>query len=268
MYSAVRTVVKENIDNWPRTLRLAIYEFKSQFNNTWLGVVWSFLNPILQLSVLQIVFSIGLRGGAPVDGFPFILWMTVGFMPWIFMSSLLTGTAQVFHRYRGVISNVAMPLSIIPVKTIIAAFFQHCMSMLIVVAIFLATGNWFTPSVVFLLYYAFAALCFFVGYSLIVSTLQILYADFHRFLNHIVRFCFFMTPIVWTFDRLTPAQAQILRLVPFGYIIEGYRAAILYNAGPMSHWRYGIYFWALTIIMFMLGCVLHCRFRKKFIDLL
>ena len=268
MRDAIRTVVKENVENWPRTVRLAVYEFKSQFKATWLGVAWSFLNPIMQITVLHIVFSIGIRGGAPVDGFPFLLWMTVGLMPWMFMNNLLIGTAQVFHRYKGVISSVAMPLSIIPVKTIIAGFFQHCLSMLIVVAIFLGTGHWFSPSVVFLLYYAFAAICFFVGYSLVVSTLQVLYADFQRFLNHVVRFLFFMTPVVWTFDRLTHTQAQIMRLVPFGYIIEGYRHALLYNNSPIAHWRYGIYFWFLTVILFLLGCVLHYKFRKKFIDLL
>lgn len=268
MFDSIKIVVKENIKDWRRTIRLANFEFRSQNNGTWLGFLWNFLNPILQIAVYWLVFAIGLNRGSPRDGYSYIIWMVVGIIPWFFINNALMATAMSFYKYNGIISHMFIPLSIIPVKTVISEFIEHCWAMLVVLCLFFASGYRLTFNAVYLIYYAFSAVAFLIGYSLIVSAVTVLYLDFQKLLSSFVRLLFFITPIVWTHDTLPENLKFILRLNPLGYIIEGYRGSILYGNDLTANWKYGLYYWGVTIVLFVLGCSIHCKFRRKFIDML
>lgn len=87
-------------------------------------------------------------------------------------------------------------------------------------------------------------------------------------MNSVVRLLFYVTPIVWVQDRLPENLVFILKLNPFAYIIDGYRESILYGHNLMWHWKQGCYFWAIAIVIFVLGCNIHMKFREQFIDLI
>ena len=59
-----------------------------------------------------------------------------------------------------------------------------------------------------------------------------------------------------------------MKLNPFAYILDGYRDAILYGRDFAANLDAALIFWAITIVMFLVSCVVHMRFRHKFIDLL
>ena len=268
MFDSMKTVINENVKDWRRTVRLANFEFRSQNNGKWLGFLWNFLNPLLQIAVYWFVFAIGLNRGAPRDGYSYIVWMIVGIMPWFFINGALMSTAMSFYRYNGIISHMYIPLSIIPVKTVISEFIEHCWTMLVVFVIFFASGYKLTVNSLYLIYYMISAIAFFIGYSLIVSAITVLYLDFQNLLSSFVRLLFFITPILWSHDTLSPTMKIVLRLNPLGYIIEGYRGSILYGNDLLANWKYGLYFWALTLVLFVVGSSVHCKFRRKFIDML
>lgn len=59
-------VIKENIVNFYRVISISKYEIMADVRDTKLGIIWNFLNPIIQLFTFWIVFGIGLRGGKSV----------------------------------------------------------------------------------------------------------------------------------------------------------------------------------------------------------
>jgi len=268
MLDSVKIVARENMNNWRRTLRLANFEFRVQNKGKLFGIVWNIMNPALQIAVYWLVFAIGLNRGAPQHGYSYIVWLITGTMPWFFLNNALMSTAMSFYKYNGIISHMYIPLSIIPVKTVMAEFIEHCWAMLVVFIIFLASGYSLTFKALYLLYYAFAAVAFLIGYSLIVSAITVLFLDFQNLLSSFVRLLFFITPILWSHDSLPGKLKFALRLNPLGYIIEGYRGSMLFNNDLLANWKYGIYFWVVTIFLFVAGSGIHCKFRRKFIDIL
>ena len=61
----------------------------------------------------------------------------------------------------------------------------------------------------------------------------------------------------------------ILKLNPLYYLIEGYRASLFGTEWYLvTHWQYTVYFWILVIVMFIVGAILHVKFRRHFIDYL
>lgn len=83
-------VLKEQLDNRHLIFRLAAYELKSKYQMHYLGMLWQFLNPVLQISVFWFVFGIGIREGAPVGDTPFFVWLVLGLVPWFYISATVT----------------------------------------------------------------------------------------------------------------------------------------------------------------------------------
>lgn len=268
MLNNIKIVIKENFDNRYRTIRLANYELKSQNNGTYFGFFWNFLNPALQIFVYWFVFAIGLKAAAPQGDYPYLIWMVVGIMPWFYISVALLSSANSIYSYSGVLKRMYIPLSIVPVKTILSALIGHLLAMIVVFVVIFASGYSISVYTVQLPYFVLCSFIFLLGFSLFASSVTVVFRDFQKILSSIVRLLFYITPIVWNQDNLPENLRFILKLNPFSYIIDGYRDSILYGRGLEWHWKQGIYFWIVTLVLFIVGCNVHMKFRKKFIDLI
>lgn len=268
MFESVKTVLQENYKNRDRLFRLAFYELKAVNSGTVLGFLWNFLNPAFQILVYWFVFSVGLNTAAPRGNYPYIIWMITGIIPWFYISSALMSSTTSIYNYSDVLKRMYLPLSIVPVKTVLSSFFSHCGAMAVVFSIFLLLGYRLRLGVLWIFYFALCSVVFLTGYSLLASAITVLFKDFQKIMSSVVRLLFYISPVVWVQENLPEKVQFILKLNPLSYIINGYRDSILYGSSLDVHWKQGIYFWSATLVLFVLGCCTHMRFRKKFLDLI
>ena len=78
----------------------------------------------------------------------------------------------------------------------------------------------------------------------------------------------YVSSVIWSIDGLSPKLRMVMRLNPLTYIIQGYRDSMLYQGFPHEHWLHGIYFWCFTLALFAVGSMVHCRLRRRFIDVI
>lgn len=268
MWNNVKIVVSENLENRYRLLRLANYELQKQNNETVFGFLWNFLNPALQIFVYWFVFAIGLKSSPPQGDYPYIIWMIVGIIPWLYISTAMMSTMTSILAYGAVLKRMRFPMAIVPVKSVLSAFIGHVWSMLVVVGVILLSGYQISSYFLQTLYYAFCSVVLLIGYSLLTSAVNVVFRDFQKLMTSVIRLLFYLTPVVWVQDRLPGHLVFILKLNPFAYIIDGYRDSLLYGRNLMWHWKQGCYFWTITVLLFVVGCNIHMKFRKKFIDLI
>lgn len=268
MFDAVKTVLSENWINRKRMLRLANYELRAQNNGTMFGFLWNFLNPALQIFVYYFVFAIGLQVRAPKDGYPYIIWMIVGIIPWFYISSALQTSAMSIYSYSGVLKRVKLPLAIVPVKTVVSGFIGHVWAMLVVFVIIICSGSRINWMVFQLPYYMFAMICFLCSWGLLASAVTVVVKDFQKVLPPIIRLLFYVSPIVWNQDNMTGGVKVFFTYSPFSYIINGYRNCVLYGISFTDNWKQMLSFWIITLILFGVGASVHMKLRKKFLDLI
>ncbi|MCI8341767.1 MAG: ABC transporter permease [Firmicutes bacterium] len=268
MFNNIKTVASEVYTNRYRLMRLANYELMGQYRGTMFGFLWNFLNPALQIFVYWFVFAIGLNSSPPRDGFPYIIWMIVGIIPWFYISGVLMTSTMSIHNYGGILKHMYIPLSIVPIKTVFSGVIGHVWAMCMVFLIIFLSGYSVSGYVFQTLYFLFCSIVFLVGYSLFTSAITVVFKDFSKFMNSVIRLLFYITPVVWVQERLPENLIFVLKLNPFAYIIDGYRDSILYGRNLMWHWKQGCFFWAVTIILLIVGCNVHVKFRKQFIDLI
>src|SRR5690625_4178101 len=124
MFYSIKTVLKEQFEYRKLIYRMSLFELKGSHQAHYLGTLWQFIHPVIQILIYWLVFGIGLRGGQPVDGVPFILWLLMGLIPWFFISpSLVQGSNSVFQKVN-LVSKMNFPVSILPMIKLISNSFQ------------------------------------------------------------------------------------------------------------------------------------------------
>src|SRR5699024_4871515 len=107
-------IIKEQIDNFGIISRVSKYEEKATYQSHYLGLMWQFLNPLIQIGIYYLIFGLGLNGGRNVDGVPFIVWMLIGIIAWFFINTSLLGGSNSIYNKVAMVSKMKFPVSILP----------------------------------------------------------------------------------------------------------------------------------------------------------
>ena len=171
MIHAVGTALGEIIRNLRRTVRLTLYENRSRRAGMLLGRWWDLLSPLLQILIYWFVFSVGL-GTQEKNGFPYHLWLMCGMMPWLALNSAILGASASIQQAASIIRNVRIPLSIIPMKAVVRAYYEHLWTMAILLIALLLGGVPVTWHYLELAYYLAASWVLLIGAALLAWKLS------------------------------------------------------------------------------------------------
>ncbi|WP_416729811.1 ABC transporter permease [Fictibacillus sp. JL2B1089] len=265
---SVLIILKEHFQNIYLISRLSLYDLKNTYSATMLGNVWVILNPLIQIFVYWLVFGLGIRGGAPVNGVPYFLWLICGLIPWFYISAAINKGSNSIYSKLNTVSKMNFPLSIVPTYTVTAQLYNHIILLCILLfAVFTSIG-FNSLNVLLIGYFTLSSTMLLISLSFITSTLSTLVRDVNILVQSVVRMLFFLTPILWVpqINELPFFFKILFYLNPFYYVTEGYRQILLYDNTSTIISYNTLYFWNLVLILFFTGAFLHVKFRKQFVD--
>ncbi len=261
-------ILNEQLRSLPLIIRIALYDTKSKYQLHYLGVFWQLLNPLIQIMAYWFVFGVGIKRGAPVDGYPFIIWMLAGIIPWFFIAPTLTEGANSIYKRINLLSKMNFPVSVLPSVTIMSNLLSYFTMIALFILVMVLSGYYPTLHWLQYFYYLFCMIAFMFSISLFNSTISVIIRDYQQLLQSVTRLLFFLTPIFWNMGHLNETLQTILKLNPFYYLIEGFRNTFLNGDWFFNDVKYALYFWIITCIFFILGSMLHMKFRNRFVDFL
>jgi ABC-2 type transport system permease protein/lipopolysaccharide transport system permease protein len=202
---------------WPVVKNMVVQELKVRYQRSFLGFVWTLLNPLLMLATLGFVFSHLFK---TVENYPVFLFS--GMVPWTFLSISLAESAMSIIMNEGLIRKIYLPKLIFPLVRVLIALVTLVFSM---AAMFLllwplgARPSW--PMLALPLALGLFGI-FTLGLSLIVATANTFYRDCGHLISVFLQAWYFLTPILYPIDGKTFSErAQwLLRLNPAFYFIE------------------------------------------------
>ena len=249
-----------------RMLRVAWFDIKIENRNLYLGALWKIISPLIQLGAFWLVFGIGIRGGAPVDGVPFFIWMLAGFVPWILISQGITSGANSITSKANMIFKIKYPIPIVPVGAILRCLFDFMFMLAIMTVIYLFHGMRPVLYWLNLIYYIFFIFVFLTSLAMVLSVVVRLAKDFGKLINSLLRMLFFLTPILWQ-ERNIPTWARPLFMAnPVRYVVTGFRYSLLFQSNFYNRPLLIAFFWGVTIILLLLGCYLQKKYATRFVD--
>ena len=268
MFKSIKYVVTENVTNIYRIYCIAKYELLADMRDSKFGVFWNFASPAIQVLTYFLVFGIGVNRGKQ-QGIPYLPWVVVGFCAWWFIQPcIVQGCSAIFSK-TNVITKMKFPVSILPMTVIAKELFNHfCMLVIsfIVLILFGYYPSWYWLGI---LYYGLCAVVLVHSLAMITSVLTMMWRDVKKLITSLMRMLLYLSPVLWTahYDGF-PILNFITKLNPVFYVVQGYRDSIFFEKSIFAHPAMAIYFWTLIVIMFVIGCYLMHKFKKKFIDMI
>lgn len=127
----------KNLYNYRELLKTNVKkEIRGKYKASILGVLWSFINPLLQIVVYAIVFPYLMRDS--VDNY--LAYLVTGLIPWTFFLTTVSQGVTTIKSNGGIIKKVYFPREILPLSVIMSGLVNFFISCVIIIAFCLATG--------------------------------------------------------------------------------------------------------------------------------
>lgn len=255
--------------NLRRIAALARFEYIIGTKGFFLGSIWKLLSPLIQIGAYWLVFGIGLRSGRPVDGIPFVVWLTCGVTPWMWLNGNINRAASSIYTKAAMLTRSNIPTCLIPLSVVLAHTMDNGWNVLLLLIIYFANGCVPTAAALGLLYYVLCGLMFLSVCSLVTSALVMLARDFQKLLQAVMRLMFFLTPVFWQPGDSLPYFFQVFVFCnPFGYIVRGFRSCLLYDSVLPSDGMQTAVFWGIVVLLYLIGSSFQGKVRKNLLDYL
>ena len=255
---------------------LVIKRIKLQYRNSVLGVLWTFLQPLLTMIVLTFVFSMVFgKNSAAVVNYP--VFLLSGRLLYDFYSQSTKRAMKSIRGNASIIKKVYVPKYIYPLSVVLSTFVTFIIS-LGVLAIVIAFFNIIkkdpvpvTPALFFIIVPILILFVMCLGIGMLLATLDVFFKDVENIYDVFCTLLFYGTPIVYTIDKLNFSpdswQTNILRINPLYGIIDMFRAAVLHGDEFMAYLDINalIYCSIFAVAVFIIGVGLFYKFQDKFI---
>ena len=226
----LKLIKEEHISYKKQIFKLAKSDLVKTYSGAALGWSWAVIKPMITLFVFWFGFTIGLRKGHPIQGYPYFLWLISGFLPWFYMSDVLTGGAGCIRKYRHLVTKMKFPISVIPTYYNISHLIVHVVLLGLAIIVFALFG--FMPDKYFLqipLYMAMMFL-FFTTWGLLAGVLSCISKDFQNLVGSMTRAIFWMSGIIYDVDKIDIGWIKlILKFNPITTVAMGYRNTFIYK---------------------------------------
>lgn len=273
-WTAVIPIPKEIWYNRKLTLNLAKNDFKNRFSGSYLGTVWAFVQPVVTILLFWFVFEKGLhagpqglRNGIPV---PFVLWLTSGLVPWFFFQDALISGTNTLYEYAFLVKKVVFNIGILPAVKVISNLFVHVAFVGFMFILYILMGLYPTVYSVQVIYYSIAMICFVTGLVYLTSAFCVFFKDLAQIISILMQVFMWSTPIMWNINAigLKGPLLYLFKLNPMFYIVQGYRDSMIDCVWFFEKSDLTVYFWAVTILLFVFGTTMFRKLKIHFADVL
>ena len=247
---------------------LAKNDFQARFAGNYLGIIWAFIQPFITMLLYWFVFQVGLRAGK-VSEYPFILFLMSGLIPWFYFSEALNGATNTLLEYSYLVKKVVFNVEILPAIKLVSSIFVHFFFVAFIMVICAVYG--YMPDLydIQLIYYILCMVLLLLGVSYVTAACTAFMRDTAQLVNIFLTMGIWITPIMWNPEAVLPEWLhRIFQINPIYYIVDGFRDALLNKVWFWEKPAWTIYFWCVTILIYIIGIKMFNRLKSHFADVL
>lgn len=204
-------------------------DLKGRYKGSILGFFWTFLNPLLQLCVYTLVFSVIMRNN--IEQYYFHLF--VALIPWIFFSTCVSGGSRCIWTQQDMVKKIYFPREVLPIAYVTSQFVNMLLCFVVIFIVLFFSGRhfsfkaWLYLPLVMCIEYVLS-----LGAAFISSSITVYIRDVEYILSIVTMAWQFLTPVMYSLAQV-PKQVQfIFYLNPMTSIIIAYRDILYYGQLP------------------------------------
>ena len=235
-------------------------EIRGKYKGSILGVLWSFLNPLLMVVVYAIVFPYLMR----MTQDNYLVFLIVGVIPWVFFTNVVTSGCNCVWINGNIIKKVYFPREILPISVVGAGLVNFAISCIIILIFCLFSGIGFSINLLWLPVIAIVQSMLSLGMLFILSAINVYVRDIEYLVQFIMNLVFYATPIIYNVSIFPAKFRWVLYLNPLAHLIDAYRAIFYYKTMPnlASLGIVGL----ISFVVLVLGYLIFKRMEKGFAE--
>lgn len=235
-------------------------EIRGKYKNSFLGVLWSFLNPLLQIAVYALVFPFILKNTQD----NYVIFLCCGLIPWAFFSTTISRSAFTMVENGNIIKKVYFPREILPISVVTSETVNFLISTIIIIVFVIFGGIGLSKYIMLYPIVLLAQYLLLIAMSLIVSSISIYIRDLQHLIGVALQLLFYAAPIVYTPESIPEQFKWILKCNPMTYIISGYRN-IFYNQ-TMIELKPLLILIGCSVVACVIGYIIFNKLQKGFAE--
>ncbi|MCI8346511.1 MAG: ABC transporter permease [Bacilli bacterium] len=235
-------------------------EIRGKYKGSFLGVLWSFVNPLLMTLVYAIVFPFILKSTQP----HYVTFIVIAILPWTWFTSVISQGTNTIVVNGGIIKKVYFPREILPISIVTSGLINFLISCLIIAIFLIFSGIGFSFYIVLLPLIVIIQYILQLGLIFITSSIDVYIRDAEYIISFFVSMIFYGTPILYSSSLFPEKVSWLLKLNPLTTIIESYRDIFYYQQLPDLQ-GLGILFFVSCLIL-LIGYKIFKKLEKGFAE--
>lgn len=250
-----------NLYNYRELLKSNVKkEIRGKYKGSFLGVLWSFINPLLTVLIYAVIFPYIMR----VQDDNYLIFLICGVIPWTFFTTVMSQGMICIRMNAGIIKKVYFPREILPISVAMSGLVNFFISCLIILVFCIFGGIGISWHLLFLPLIAFVHFCFTLGLILALSAINIYIKDMEYIVQFLVNMLFYATPILYNVTLFPENLRWILNLNPMTHIINAYRDIFMYHQLP--GFSSFIFMITISFIVLVVGLMIFKKLQKGFAE--
>ena len=239
----------------------AIKDLKVRYKQTFFGIAWAVLQPLLAVLLFSIVF--GRLAGLPADGIPYPVFAFSGMVIWLYFSSSVTTASQSLVGNRDLVSKVYFPRALAPGAAVLPGLVDLAISFAVLVVFMAVYTVAPGPAILLLPVWLLFAVEVAFATSLWLSALNVKYRDVKFVLGFLIQVWFFATPVVYASSLFGGNWQYAFALNPMVGLLDGFRWSAVGAPAPGASFLVSL---AVGIVLLLSGTLYFRRVEGEFAD--
>ena len=213
---------------------LVARDLKVRYRRSFLGIVWTMLQPLLTMGVLYLVFSSFFHSTFDLYGYQ--VYVLAGILFWNFFSQSIVASMNSLRGNAAILRKLPVPTAVFPTATVISGLVNLLLALVPLVIIMFFSGHPLTPALFFLPVAILLAGIFTLGAGLALSPLSVFFSDVTELVSVGLTLLMYLTPIFYPM-AIVPAKVRwAVHYNPVRSILEIFRDPIYFGkVPPLQH---------------------------------
>ena len=189
---------------------LSARDLKVRYATSWLGYLWSVLDPLVMSAIYWFVFTQVFKRGS-IGEEPYIVFLILALLPWVWFNTSVSDFTRAFRKDTRLVRSTSIPRSIWVNRIVLSKGMEFLFAIPVLALFVIANADKLTIGWS-LLWFPVAVLLqtlLLVGLGLLVAPLCVLYADLERTTALILRALFYASPVIYSVNNL-PAPFDVI----------------------------------------------------------
>lgn len=237
-------------------------EIKIRYKNSYLGYLWSVMNPLFMALIFYFVFQTVMRIDVP----HYNLFLVSGLFVWQWLTNSFSLGTMLFVGNAGLIKKVRFERHYLAIAMIFSEGFNFVFSIPVIIGFMLYYGM--TPSVMWLVGFPllFIITAFFIyGWGLLLGSINLFFRDLERIVGIFMMLMFYATPVMYPENKIPKGYEFLLEWNPFSSFVIMWRELFMHGVLDFEYILRASMFSAL---FFIIGILVYNKLKYKFAELI